>query len=259
LVAVDSLAAPASAQFGAPPFLPDGPLYRPSSPEPSGSIEDDNFDSSIPPPDDCHIASNDDSSVFDYPYGDDLSFTLLPIEHHPDFSNVGAHLELGKESDSIVTSNNDDDDDDDDDNDNDDHGIHHGEHDNHFSSSPFHVDDSPAGSSAFSGFVQPSLPDNVRVINDSQLQPANKALLSLIIDNNLPQEMYNKILDWAHFARLSKYNIPMAIEYHTSLHHMHSKYVNVCGGPPLSEIIRVPGCFLGNSGHACQRVSDHFT
>jgi hypothetical protein len=28
-------------------------------------------------------------------------------------------------------------------------------------------------------------------------------LLSLIIDNNLPQEMYNKILDWAHFAHLS--------------------------------------------------------
>jgi hypothetical protein len=53
--------------------------------------------------------------------------------------------------------------------------------------------------------------------------------------------MYNKILDWAHFARLSEYNIPMAIEYRTSLHCMHSKYANVCGGPPLSEIIQVPG------------------
>jgi hypothetical protein len=51
LVAVDSVAAPASSQFGAPPFLPNGPLSRRSSPEPSGSVEDgDNFDSSIPPP-----------------------------------------------------------------------------------------------------------------------------------------------------------------------------------------------------------------
>jgi hypothetical protein len=79
LVAVDSLAAPASSQFGASLFLPDGPLYRPSSPEPSGSIEDDNFDSSIPPPNDCYMASNDNSSAFDYPYGDELSSTLLPI------------------------------------------------------------------------------------------------------------------------------------------------------------------------------------
>jgi hypothetical protein len=105
---------------------------------------------------------------------------------------------------------------------------------------PFHVDDLPAGSSVFSGFVQPSLPDDVRVINDSQRQPADEALLSLISENNLPQEMYNKILDWAHFACLSKYDILMAIEYRTSLHHMHSKYANVCGGPPLSEIIQVP-------------------
>jgi hypothetical protein len=75
LVAVDSVAAPASSQFGASPFLPDGPLYCPSSPEPSGSTEDDNFDSSIPPPDDCHMASNDDSSAFDYPYGD----SYLPL------------------------------------------------------------------------------------------------------------------------------------------------------------------------------------
>jgi hypothetical protein len=97
LVGVDSVAAPASSQFGAPPFLPDGPLSRRSLPEPSGSVEDgDNFDSSIPPPDDCYMASNDDTYSFDYPYGDDLSSTSLPIEHHPDFSNVGAHLDLAK-------------------------------------------------------------------------------------------------------------------------------------------------------------------
>jgi hypothetical protein len=230
VVSVDSLAARASSQFGASPFLADAPLSRRSSPEPSGSIDDDNFDSSIPSPD-------DNISAFDSIYGDELSSTSLPIEHHPDFSNVGAHLELGEESDSIVSSNDNDDDDDDDG----DHGIHDGDHDDHLSSSLFHVDDLPAGSSAFSGFVQPLIPDDVRVIKDSRLQPADEALLSLIIDNNLPQEMYNKILDWAHFACLSEYNIPMAIEYRTSLHRMHSKYANVCGGPPLSEIVQVPG------------------
>jgi hypothetical protein len=239
LVTVDALAAPASSQFGAPPFLPNGPLYHPSPPEPSGSVEDvDNFDSSIPPPNDCHMASNDNSSAFDYPYGDELSSTLLPIKHHPDFSNVGAHLELGKEYNSTVSSNNDDEDDHDHD-----HDIHHGNHDNYFSSLPFHVDDLPAGSSAFSGFVQPSLPYDVRGINDSRLQPVDEALLLLIINNNLPQEMYNKILDWARFACLSKYNIPMAIEYRTSLRCMHSKYANVCGGPPLSKLSE----FLGTS------------
>ena len=85
LVAVDSVAVPASSQFGAPPFLSDGPLSLCSLPEPSGSIEDgDNFDSSILPPNDCHTASNDDTYSFDYPYGDDLSSTSLPIEHHPE-------------------------------------------------------------------------------------------------------------------------------------------------------------------------------
>jgi hypothetical protein len=106
LVAVDSLVAPASSQLGAPPFLPDGPLYHPSPHKHSGSIEDDNFDSSISPPDDCHMASNDDSSAFDYPYGNELSSFFLPIKYHPDFSNIGAHLKLGKEFDSIVISNN---------------------------------------------------------------------------------------------------------------------------------------------------------
>jgi hypothetical protein len=79
LVAVDFLPAPASPQFGASPFLPDGPLSRHSSPKPSGSIEDYNFDSSIPPPNDCHMASNDDSFSFEYPYGDESSSTMLPI------------------------------------------------------------------------------------------------------------------------------------------------------------------------------------
>jgi hypothetical protein len=157
------VAAPASSQFGAPPFLPDGPLSLRSSPEPSVSVEDcDNFDISLLPPDDFHMASNDDTFSFDHPYVDDLlSSTSLPIEHHPDFSNVGAHLELCEESDSTLGSNNDDDDND---------GIHHGNDDNPLSSSLFHADDSPAGSSAFSGFVQPEVPYDIRVINDSRLK-----------------------------------------------------------------------------------------
>ena len=210
-------------------------------------MDDDNFDSSIPPPDDCSISLNanpledtqassfvtsplsfHNTFTFGYPYVDELSFTHLPIDHHPDFSNIGARLELCEESDSFISSNNDDNNDDD---------------DIEMSSSPYYVDELPS-SSIFSGFLQHSIPDDVRVINDSRLHPADEALLSLVIgDNHLPQEMYNKILDWAHFARLSHYNIPKAIEYHTSLHRMHSKYANVCSGSPLSEIVE----FLGTS------------
>ena len=88
LVAVDSLAAPASSQFGAPPFLPDGPFSPRTSPEPSGSVEDgDNFDSSIPPPDDCHMASNDnlleDMQV--------SSLVTFPLSFHDSFLRTEFH------------------------------------------------------------------------------------------------------------------------------------------------------------------------
>jgi hypothetical protein len=76
---------------------------------------------------------------------------MLPIEQHPDFSNIGTHLKHGKESDSMVSSNNDDNEDDNNDNDN--LGNNQSDHDDYFSSSTFHVDELPAGSSAFSGFV----------------------------------------------------------------------------------------------------------
>jgi hypothetical protein len=66
-------------------------------------------------------------------------------------------------------------------------------------------------------------------------------LLALVIENNLPQAMYNKkILDWAHFAQFSNYKIPDAPVYCTSLGRMHSKYANVSGGFPKSEIVTVP-------------------
>jgi hypothetical protein len=177
----------------------------------------------------AHVASSapqvslHDSYTLDFlSYGDELCVSMLPIEHDPDFADVGAHLELGEESDSVVSSNDDDDDDDD------------------IYSSSSHVVVTSI-SAIFSGFAPQSLPDDARLINQSRLQPADEALLSLIIENHLPQEMYNKILDWAHYARLSKFDIPKAIDYCTALHRMHAKYVNVCGGPPQSEIVRVPG------------------
>jgi hypothetical protein len=40
-----------------------------------------------------------------------VGVTMLPIEHHPDFANIGAHLKLGEESNSVVSSNTNDDDD----------------------------------------------------------------------------------------------------------------------------------------------------
>jgi hypothetical protein len=127
-----------------------------------------------------------------------------------------------QESDSIVSSDDDDEDDD-------------------IYASSADGDDRFGPSSIFSGFRPQLLPDAAYMINPSRLQPANEALLSLIIENHLPQEMYNKVLDWAHFAHISNYNIPSASDYRTALYHMHSKYANVCGGPPLSQIVRVPG------------------
>jgi hypothetical protein len=154
-------------------------------------------------------------------YVDDFCDSTLPIEHDPDFVNVGAHLELGEESDSVVSSDYNDDD--------------------NISASSGEGDAYPSGAAIFSGFRPQPLPDDARMINPSRLQPADESLLSLIIENHLPQEMYNKVLDWAHFAHISNYNIPSASDYRTALHRMHAKYANVCGGPPKSEIVTVPG------------------
>jgi hypothetical protein len=83
--------------------------------------------------------------------------------------------------------------------------------------------------------------NNARNILPSPLQPADEALLALVIENHLPQDMYNKILDWALFAQHSNYKIPDAPVFRTALRRMHAKYANVCGGPPKSEIVTVPG------------------
>ena len=78
-------------------------------------------------------------------------------------------------------------------------------------------------------------------VNASKLQPADEALLTLCIENNLPQEMYTKILDWAAFAQCSEYKIDKAPVFVTALHRLHAKYANICGGPPISEVVMVPG------------------
>jgi hypothetical protein len=77
-------------------------------------------------------------------------------------------------------------------------------------------------------------------INPSPLQPVDERLLSLVVGNHLSQVMYNKVLGWAHIAQISNYNIPSASDYCTAIHHMHTKYTNVCGGSHQSEIVRVP-------------------
>jgi hypothetical protein len=131
--------------------------------------------------------------------------------------NLGSTLKLGKESDS--NSSRDDKDDD------------------MYGSSVI------SDYSLFPGFQPPVLPDDACTINLSPLQPANEqALLALCIKNHLPQQvMYNKIMDWAHFAHFSNYKSPEAPVFCTTLLHMHTKYANICGGRLISEIVIMSG------------------
>ena len=84
----------------------------------------------------------------------------------------------------------------------------------------------------------------IRDSNPSSLHVTDEALLALVIENNLPKVMYNKIMDWAHFAQYSKYTYSSALVFRTALHQMHAKYANISGGPPISEIVTVPGFLL---------------
>jgi hypothetical protein len=147
---------------------------------------------------------------------DDVCETTLPIEHDPDFVNLGSTLELGEESDSDPSCVDDDED----------------------MYGPSVVSDDY---SLIPGFQPPFIPDDARTIHPSPLQPADEALLALCIENHLPQVMYNKILDWAHFASFSNYKFAEAPVFRTALRHLHAKYASVCGGPPISEIVTVPG------------------
>jgi hypothetical protein len=191
---------------------------------------EDSKDSFVPTADEDLITGNDDVTSSHDKF--DISYvvacdTLLPIEHNPDFINLGARLELGEDSDSDLTY---------DSNDDDMYGP--------AGPNSYFLDNEDGEMGApfsFPGFQSPVLPDNARNIPPSPLQPADESLLALVIENNLPQDMYNKILDWALFAEITSYQIPDAPVFRTALRHMHAKYASVCGGPPKSEVVTVPG------------------
>jgi hypothetical protein len=113
---------------GALSFLANQPYLNTSSAV-HGSSEEKECDSSTFPTDAFFSTANDntlndarvanfttkvfshDLHTFDSSYVEDFCDSTLPIEHDPDFVNVGACLELGEESDSIVSSDDDNDDD----------------------------------------------------------------------------------------------------------------------------------------------------
>ena len=85
-------------------------------------------------------------------------------------------------------------------------------------------------------------PNNFRpIIEGVQVHPVEEYLLSLLIENHLPKRMYAAIMEWAHYASFLDYDFASALTYQTVLTRMMKKYVHVSGGPPLSEIVRVPG------------------
>ena len=176
------------------------------------------------PSDEFEGADFDSSDDIDRVWDDDAA--LLPVELDPDFIKLAARLELGDDSHSDVSSSE--------------------EEDDEMSPTPsfdYDEDRMKEAAALFPGFQPPVVhhPDgDVRKIEPSQLHPAEEMLLALIIENNLAQAMYNKILDWAHFAQFSNYKIPDAPVYRTSLGRMHRKYANVSGGFPKSEIVTVP-------------------
>jgi hypothetical protein len=191
------------------------------------SAADDSFTSKDDEKLDCsdvHSPSESSSqNEFDKSYLDLPCETLLPIERNPDFINIDARLELGENSDSHIS--------------------YHSEDDDMYGppSDFCNTEDGFDGAFLFPGMEAVVLPSNAHLIGPSTLQPADEALLALVIENNLPQDMYNKILDWANFAQYTNYKIRNAPVFRTALSRMHAKYVNVCGGPPLSEVVAVPG------------------
>ena len=88
----------------------------------------------------------------------------------------------------------------------------------------------------------PPTPNNHRpIIQGIVIHPVEESLLSLLIENHLPKRMYSAIMEWGHYASSLDYNCASALTYQTVLIRMIKKYVHVSGGPPSSEIVRVPG------------------
>jgi hypothetical protein len=67
------------------------------------------------------------------------------------------------------------------------------------------------------------------------LQPADNSLLALVVENCLPINVCNKILDWAHYAHFTDYHFSTAPIYGTVLRCLQDKYTLWSGGPPTSD------------------------
>jgi hypothetical protein len=74
---------------------------------------------------------------------------------------------------------------------------------------------------------------------EANLQPAEDSLLALVIENCLPINVYNNILDWAQYAHFTDYDFSAAPIYGTVLRRIQDKYAQQSGGPHTSEIVVV--------------------
>jgi len=79
-----------------------------------------------------------------------------------------------------------------------------------------------------------------RIDEEISVHPVEESLLCLLTENHLPKRMYSALMEWAHYASEKRYDFTNAPMYQTVLCRMIRKYMYVSGGPPTSEIVRVP-------------------
>ena len=91
-----------------------------------------------------------------------------------------------------------------------------------------------------SGWTLPVPSNQCPIVDTDSIHPAEESLLCLLIENNLPKRMYTAIMQWANDARFDEYDFSDPRSYQTVLSQMTKKYANHSGGPPTSEIVRVP-------------------
>ena len=89
--------------------------------------------------------------------------------------------------------------------------------------------------------MDPPTPNDHRpIVQGIVVHSVEESLLCLLIENHLPKRMYSAIMEWGHYASSLDYDFAGALMYQTVLIRMIKKYVHVSGGPPRSEIVRVP-------------------
>jgi hypothetical protein len=76
-------------------------------------------------------------------------------------------------------------------------------------------------------FCHNEIADTISPLAEANLHPAEEALLVLVIENCLPINVYNKILDWAQYARFTGYEFSAAPIYGTVLCRMEDKYAHI--------------------------------